>query len=427
MRSKTSFIKLGSLGLLLTLQQQDAAQAMKTGLKAQNSQQLASNLASLSGAYSQAFSESEIQNLLEAQVQSMQTQKTNIAHHKHHKKSKKHHKKEKKEEKRAPAAKSFVSTSAVDKTVGREQDVVVPIDEVKAISVHLKPNVGSDSVESVTLKSFRKIVGYDTFNSIMKESRDEEKDISDYYNVTVSMMIKRKPEAAGPIKPLLGEDGKPLAQSLDKGFPYDDGDTTIDNQTPRFAKGKNPTKGTIVSQLNGENVTKEALANLVQDTTAPVTVGLLQLDAEKSDSDNLSTLFSENVTRGALKNLVTDKPAPITVALAQKSDSDNLSTLFSENVTRGALKNLVTDKPAPITVALAQKGDGDILSALFSENVTRGALKNLVTDKPAPITVALAQKSDADNLSTLFSENVTRGALKNLVTDKPAPITVALA
>jgi hypothetical protein len=53
--------------------------------------------------------------------------------------------------------------------------------------------------------------------------------------------------------------------------------------------------------------------------------------------------------------LVTDKPAPITVALAQKSDGDNVSTLFDSNVTRGNLKNLVTDKPAPITVALAQK------------------------------------------------------------------------
>merc|ERR1712166_1360177 len=42
-------------------------------------------------------------------------------------------------------------------------------------------------------------------------------------------------------------------------------------------------------------------------------------------------------------------------ALAQKSDSDNVSTLFDSNVTRGNLKNLITDKPAPITVALAQK------------------------------------------------------------------------
>ena len=63
---------------------------------------------------------------------------------------------------------------------------------------------------------------------------------------------------------------------------------------------------------------------------------------------------------------MTDKPSPITVGLAQKaplavsllqlekSDVDNLSTLFDHNVTRGALKNLVTDKPSPITVGLAQ-------------------------------------------------------------------------
>ena len=52
--------------------------------------------------------------------------------------------------------------------------------------------------------------------------------------------------------------------------------------------------------------------------------------------------------------MITDKPSPITVGLAQKSDADNLSTLFDHNVTRGALKNLITDKPSPITVGLAQ-------------------------------------------------------------------------
>merc|ERR1712071_6383 len=105
------------------------------------------------------------------------------------------------------------------------------------------------------------------------------------------------------------------------------------------------------------------------------------------------------VTRGNLKNLVTDKPAPITVALAQKSDADNVSTLFDSNVTRGNLKNLVTDKPAPITVALAQKSDADNVSTLFDSNVTRGNLNNLVTDKPAPITVALLQLEKSDSKS----------------------------
>ena len=87
--------------------------------------------------------------------------------------------------------------------------------------------------------------------------------------------------------------------------------------TPTW-KGRKPSEATLVGKLNGENLTKEALVNLVRDKDSPITAGLVQLDSEigKSDSDNLSTLFDHNVTRGALKNLVTDKPAPITVGLA---------------------------------------------------------------------------------------------------------------
>ena len=69
--------------------------------------------------------------------------------------------------------------------------VDIPIDEVKAITLKVSPTYNLDRVESVTLKSFRKVVGYDTFNSILKEDRDEKKDPSDHYNVTVSMMIQR--------------------------------------------------------------------------------------------------------------------------------------------------------------------------------------------------------------------------------------------
>lgn len=46
----------------------------------------------------------------------------------------------------------------------------------------------------MTLKSFRKIVGYDTFDAIRKADRDEKKDPADYYNITVSMMVKRTPD-----------------------------------------------------------------------------------------------------------------------------------------------------------------------------------------------------------------------------------------
>ena len=332
----------------------------------------------------------------------------------------------------APAKQSLVSTKAQaqDQFDAKSKNFDVPIDEVRAITLKVSPTYTLDNVESVTLKSFRKVVGYDTFNSILKKDRDEKKDPADYYNITVSMMVKRVPEvtAAPPLRdPYDGS--KTLTQTLDKGFPYDDGDNSIDAQTPNWQNPGSHSGRTNVGKLNGENITKEALVNLVQDRDAPVTAGLVQLEEEnmKSDADNLSTLFDHNVTRGALKNLVTDKPSPITVGLAQKSDSDNLSTLFDHNVTRGALKNLVTDKPSPITVGLAQKSYSDNLSTLFDHNVTRGALKNLVTDKPSPITVGLAQKSDADNLSTLFDHNVTRGALKNLVTDKPSPITVGLA
>ena len=119
----------------------------------------------------------------------------------------------------------------------------------------------------------------------------------------------------------------------------------------------------LVGKLNGENVTTQALKNLVQDRAVPLTFNLLQLEnqkdselnlAQKSESDNLSVLFDHNVTRGALKNLVTDRPSPLTVKLAQRNDADNLSVLFDHNVTRGALKNLVTDRPSPLTVKLAQ-------------------------------------------------------------------------
>ena len=132
------------------------------------------------------------------------------------------------------------------------------------------------------------------------------------------MMIRRIPPetAAAPARdPYNG--GKSLAESLDRGFPYDDGDVSPDNMTPTW-KDRNAAKATNVGKLNGENVTKEALVNLIRDTDSPITQALLQLDSDigKSDADGLFKLMDANVTRGNLKNLVTDKPAPITVALA---------------------------------------------------------------------------------------------------------------
>ena len=76
------------------------------------------------------------------------------------------------------------------------QTVSVPIDEKRALTLKVSPTYTLDEVNSVTLKSFRKIVGYDTFESIRKKNRNESKDTSDYYNVTVSMMIRRRPVEA---------------------------------------------------------------------------------------------------------------------------------------------------------------------------------------------------------------------------------------
>merc|ERR1712139_347236 len=105
------------------------------------------------------------------------------------------------------------------------QLVSVPIDEKRALTLKVSPTYTLDVVNSVTLKAFRKIVGYDTFESIRKKDRNEIKDPSDYYNVTVSMMVQRKPLelAPAPLGDPYAPDGAPsLASTPDKGFPYDD-------------------------------------------------------------------------------------------------------------------------------------------------------------------------------------------------------------
>jgi len=354
-----------------------------------------------------------------------------------HKKHRKHHKKHMPPQHnlaRKDIYKDLRTSSAMglpDKDFEKNsQFFSVPIDEVKAIKVKVTPQFERDIIDSVTLKAFRKVIGYDTFASILRKDRDEVKDPDDHYNVTVSMMIRRipPPRAAKTLDQWNG--AVKIAPKLDKGFPYDDGDNSISDAAPRFKKGK-PSTATNVGKLNGENVTKEALKNLIGDSTSPVTQELIQIDSElNGDKDNVFKLMDANVTKGQMKNLITDKPAPITVKLAQiNGDKDNVFKLMDANVTKGQMKNLITDKPAPITVKLAQtSGDGDNVFKLMDSNVTKGQMKNLITDKPAPITVKLAQTNgDKDNVFKLMDANVTKGQMKNLITDKPAPITVKLA
>ena len=103
--------------------------------------------------------------------------------------------------------------------------VSVPIDEKRALTLKVSPTYTLDIVNSVTLKSFRKIVGYDTFVSIRKKDRNEAKDPSDFYNVTVSMMVQRKPLELAPAPqrdPYAPGGSASLASVIDHGFPYDD-------------------------------------------------------------------------------------------------------------------------------------------------------------------------------------------------------------
>ena len=118
-----------------------------------------------------------------------------------------------------------MTTNDAATLAANSKTVSVPIDEKRALTLKVSPTYVLDEVNSVTLKAFRKIVGYDTFESIRKKDRNEIKDISDYYNVTVSMLIKRKPTAlasAPPVDPYNPSGTGGLASTLEKGFPYDD-------------------------------------------------------------------------------------------------------------------------------------------------------------------------------------------------------------
>jgi hypothetical protein len=244
-----------------------------------------------------------------------------------------------------PSQKTFTQAGVQEFT---SQLVSVPIDEVKAITMKISTTYARDEIDSVTLKAFRKVIGYDTFESILKEERNEAKDTDDHYNITVSMMVRRIPEPKAEPTPTAYNGGEALAPKLDKGFPYDD-DGDVSESTVSFKK-KVPQAKTNLAVLNGENVTKESLVNLLKDASSPVTQELVQLDSEV--------------------NTDSSKPVAHGVKLAQKSDADILSSLLGENITRSALKNLVTDKPAPITMKLAQTSVNNLIQLEKGNNPT---------------------------------------------------------
>lgn len=111
----------------------------------------------------------------------------------------------------------------------------MPIDEVKAITMKVSTTFARDELDSVTLKAFRKVIGYDTFESILNKNRNEAKDTDDHYNITVSMMVRRIPEPKAEPVPNAYNGGESLAAKLDKGFPYDD-DGDVSESTVSFKK-----------------------------------------------------------------------------------------------------------------------------------------------------------------------------------------------
>ena len=70
------------------------------------------------------------------------------------------------------ALESLVSKSDAEVMASHSQTVAVPIDEKRALTVKVSPTYVLDEINSVTLKSFRKIVGYDTFESIRRKNRN---------------------------------------------------------------------------------------------------------------------------------------------------------------------------------------------------------------------------------------------------------------
>lgn len=74
------------------------------------------------------------------------------------------------------------------------------------------------------------------------------KDPADYYNISVNLLVKRKPSIT-PTYPVETFEGKTLGQAIDKGFPYDD----LDIKPNEYAKhpAEVTVKGKILGKMNG--------------------------------------------------------------------------------------------------------------------------------------------------------------------------------
>ena len=102
----------------------------------------------------------------------------------------------------------------------------------------------------IELKIFKK--GNLSIETAVEKDRKESKDPADYYNVTVSMMIKRNPKELKTFEKAKTIDGKALSQAIDKGFPYDEVDLALGEHTKSLGQ---MTIKEVVGKMNGEKVT----------------------------------------------------------------------------------------------------------------------------------------------------------------------------
>ena len=85
-------------------------------------------------------------------------------------------------------------------------------------------------------------------------------------------MVRRNTGKTSSFAKYKNDEGRTLSEVIDKGFPYDDADYEL---TGAINNIKKMPVGAVLGQLNGENVTKEALVNLIKDRSSPVTQSFL--------------------------------------------------------------------------------------------------------------------------------------------------------
>lgn len=201
------------------------------------------------------------------------------------------------------------------------------------------------------------MVGYDTFNSILKQDRDEAKDPADYYNVTVSMMIKRDELAAKQTPACDGHCNTTLISQLDKGFPYDDSNLHVETNEANMKALKQMSVKDVVGKLEGANITKESLINLVKDKQSPIVdtkVAAAQQKSEKNvklaQTEGSPILVQPVLLQNTMKNFNFGENIVVGVddaSYAQTHDKMNLLAQTSNPVVNPPFNNWSVNQPSP--------------------------------------------------------------------------------